>query len=612
MFTDLLRRFAAALIPGPRPESQIAVTNLPPAVASSMDVDGLLGLMREAEGGNMDRMLRLYAEIWGGDTSIMACVWQRKTGLLGQPPVVTKADGGSPEAARHAELLRAQLANVSGLRATFGHLLDASIWPVAVARKVYAPSRTPGLLYDLVRLEPVPFYRLDFTGGGAEPAGTLRLKCVDARGQQTGATEPVRAVEYIVHRGHLLKTFPDTWGGPFRAALLWWFFATCTRQWWARNLNKFGTPFMVGRVASDDKRGKAALLNAFNNTSQMIGIVVSEETKLEVTNALSAASTDSFDRFHTLCRNELSKLITGQTMTTEGQAQGIGGTQANVQSSRLDDITSFDGAELGETFLEQVFRPWLKLNGLSPDAAPTLSWGAPVDDAAAKSTLVKTAHEAGLELTEEGVAAFSELAGLPFRRAGAAAGAPGLPGATASPSTASPAGGETAGTSEEVSPAQAALNGAQIKALLELANQVATGMLPYESGMNTARAAFPDIQEGVLAGIFTPLKDFRSTTAPGVTKFAAPAVAGLPDVAAARAANERLVEAGADKLAEAFSGDLAPIRRLLREASTAEAFEATVLAFYSDWSPARSARVIEEALAAHAANGILKTVAAAQ
>ena len=524
MIRELFERFARKLLPMPQEPMVIEVTGLPPALAGTMNVDALAALSREAESGQMDRLFRLYAEILGGDTSIMACVWQRKAGLIGQPWQLNAPEEGGLWGKRLAKGIERQLRNTAGLRDTFKHLLDSNMWwPVVVVRKVYAPSRTPGLLYDLVRLEPIPFYRLDFTGGNVEPAGTLRLKCVDRNGRLTGETEPIRPIEHVVHRGHMLTTFPDTWGGPGKAGLLWWFFATCTRQWWARNLNKHGTPFMVGRVQPTDSKGRAALLRAFQDTSQMLGVVVSADTQLEVHQTLNAATTDSFDRFHTLCRRELSKLLTGQTMTTEGQAQGLGGTQANVQDSRLDDITGYDGAELGETFKEQIIRPWMELNGLGREYAPDLGWGAVDTSRAEVSGAILTALSGGgLRLTDQGIGQLSDIIGLQIERA---------------PVPASPG---------------------------------------------------------------------------GIAGFSAnPVVPALDNVRSAREAGALIDESAADDLAAAFRGDLAPIRRLVREAPDAASLEMSLSAFYADWQPTRAARVLEEALTAHAANGLIKTAAAA-
>jgi len=382
MFEELRKKLAKALLPADKPLEAAAVNGLPPSISGSLDADTLQMIFREAEQGQMDRYLRLCAEVWGGDTSVYACVSHRKSGLLCQPWSVLPAEGSGREGALKAALLNQQLRNLSGFRNFLVHSLDACMWPLAVSRKRYKPSRTPGLLYDLAALEPVPFYRLDFRGGGGEPAGVCRLKDVDSNGQLlSGITKPLTAVEFVVHRGHMLKTFPDTYGGPLRAGLFWWFFATCDRQWWVRGLNRFGLPFLVGRVQESDKKGKAALLRAFNSMSQMIGLVVSEGTKVEALKTLDSASTDGFERFHTLCRHELSKLLTGSTLTVEAQAQGLGGGQAGVQDSRLDNITQFDGAELAETLQDQVFKPWLELNGLGCEACPTISWGATVEDA---------------------------------------------------------------------------------------------------------------------------------------------------------------------------------------------------------------------------------------
>lgn len=375
MFDSIRRKFAELLLPSGKPLEAVAVNGLPPGVAGSLDADGLAGLVREAEGGNMDRYLRLCAEIWGGDSTVMTCAFHRKAGLLCQPWQINAPEGSGADGAMKAQLLQRQLMNCTGLRAFLNHSLDSFMWPVAVSRKTYRRSTTPSLYYDLATLEPIPFYRLDFQGyQGGEPAGTLRLKKVDGNSQiLNGITEPLKPMEHVVHRGHLLKTFPDTWGGPFRAALFWWFFSVCGRQWWARSLNKSGLPFLVGRVSEQDKKGKAALLRAFNSTASMLGLVVSEGTKVEVHKTLDSAATDSFDRFHKLCRQQLSALITGSAQTVESEAQGLGSGQAVVQDSRFDNLTQHDGAELAATMQEQIFKPWLQLNGLGCENCPEIS-----------------------------------------------------------------------------------------------------------------------------------------------------------------------------------------------------------------------------------------------
>jgi phage gp29-like protein len=64
-----------------------------------------------------------------------------------------------------------------------------------------------------------------------------------------------------------------------------------------------------------------------------------------------------------------------------------------------------------------------------------------------------------------------------------------------------------------------------------------------------------------------------------------------------------IAQVGAPELAQAFRGHLAPIRRMLRESTSAEDFETQVRTFYADWKPGQIARIVEEGLTAYAVNG---------
>lgn len=66
---------------------------------------------------------------------------------------------------------------------------------------------------------------------------------------------------------------------------------------------------------------------------------------------------------------------------------------------------------------------------------------------------------------------------------------------------------------------------------------------------------------------------------------------------------DAIARAGAADLAQAFRGHLAPIRRMMRESTSAEDFESQVRTFYADWKPGQIARLVEEGLAAYAVNG---------
>jgi len=68
-------------------------------------------------------------------------------------------------------------------------------------------------------------------------------------------------------------------------------------------------------------------------------------------------------------------------------------------------------------------------------------------------------------------------------------------------------------------------------------------------------------------------------------------------------ANDSIAEETSASLARSFRGSLAPIRRIILESDSSQECERRIREFYADWSPARVAPLIEEALIAHAANG---------
>lgn len=68
-------------------------------------------------------------------------------------------------------------------------------------------------------------------------------------------------------------------------------------------------------------------------------------------------------------------------------------------------------------------------------------------------------------------------------------------------------------------------------------------------------------------------------------------------------AHDAIARAAAPDLSQAFRGHLAPIRRMLRDSTSAADFEDQVRTFYADWKPGQIARIVEEGLAAYALNG---------
>lgn len=277
-------------------------------------------------------------------------------------------------AARAASWLRKQLEGAKGWQASLVHLLDATLWPVAVVEKVYAAE---GAGFRLAELVPVPDRLLDFS------KGTLRIRKTSPEGMVLTESETAEEARYIVHRGHLLS-IADHRGGPLRSLVWWWLLSTMDREWWTRFLDRYGSPFLVGKFESGDDASRSILERAFSYATKIGGLVVSRETDVEIQQAISGAAGDAFKAFLEVAQREKSKLVIGQTLSGDTQAQGLGTGATGLHGEVRDDIRQFDARQLAQTLATQLAAPLLRLNGVAHEL--DLAWGAGAIAAASATT----------------------------------------------------------------------------------------------------------------------------------------------------------------------------------------------------------------------------------
>jgi len=392
-----------------KPSPDIRVINVrsePESMAPHMNVDRVMAAIRSAETGYMRDLFVLYRDMLG-DGPVQTEISKRKLAVMGDKLTILARDEKNPSDTAAADAIRAM---VDGCRTwTTGcvHLMDGALWPVSIVEKVFTAA---GGRYELTDLAPVPHYLIDYT------TGFMRIHDVDpASGTILTTTHAPDPARYIIHRGHLLST-PDTWGGPLRAILFWWLLSTMNREWWARFLDRYGSPFLVGKYRKGDDASKAVLRSAFALAVKLGGLVVNEDTSVEIQQAASAQSGDAYEKFLTLCQREKSKLILGQTLSSEAQSTGMNSGVATMQEGVRQDIREWDAHTLGETLRLQLFTQFLQINRISA-GTPSAIWGSE-SPASLKSTgeLLTAFYNAGLQVTDEGIAALSRRAGLPLER----------------------------------------------------------------------------------------------------------------------------------------------------------------------------------------------------
>jgi len=379
----------------------------PPSIAQQLNVDRLYAITTAAEAGNTRDLFTLYRDLIATDSHTQAETAKRKLAVMGDRWTIHPWDKQQPADKQAADLIEKTIHNCPSWKTACIHLLDASLYPVAVCEKIYQPA--PGG-FSLKALVPVPHYLLDYT------TGRMRISDVDPHtGTILPTTHDPSPERYIIHRGHLL-TSPDTWGGPMRSILYWWLLGAMSRDWWARYLDRYGSPFLIGHYPQGDDKSRNILRTAFSVATKLGGLVVTDKTRVEIQQAATGATGDAYEKFITICNREKSKLILGQTLSADSQPTGLGSGVANMQEGVRQDIRMWDAASLADTIRTQLFEQHLAINNTEA-TTPTITWGSiSIEELKAKADLLAALKNAGYRMTEDEIGIFSEEVGMSLER----------------------------------------------------------------------------------------------------------------------------------------------------------------------------------------------------
>jgi phage gp29-like protein len=355
------------------------------------------------------------------DSHILVEFTKRKLAVLGDRMRLLPYDADNADDRASAKFCKQQIDDLKSWRTACAHLLDGTLWPVAVVEKVYRSNFTSAKKgYDIQELIPVPHYLLDYS------TGKLMIRDTDKEGNLLNTYHEPWPERYIVHRGHLLPEHQDNFGGPLRSLVFWWMGSTMSRDWWLRFLDRNGMPFIVGKYKSGQTSDRNILTNALALAKKTFGLVTSHDTEVELVEA-SKQSADAFHAFVAICQREKSKLILGQTLSAQTDSTGLGSGVADLQGDVRDDIRQFDAAMLSDTLRDQLLTPSCQFANIS-GRTPRLVWGSiSAAELSARAEVLKTLNNAGLEVDDDGIDSLSEEIGIGLQRKTA------IPGFAASP-----------------------------------------------------------------------------------------------------------------------------------------------------------------------------------
>lgn len=169
--------------------------------------------------------------------------------------------------------------------------------------------------------------------------------------------------KFVVHKPRLKSGLPIRNGLARVAAFMWLCKAYALKDWMAF-AEVFGMPVRVGKYgASATEADKRALRRAVANIGTDAAAVMPESMKLEfIETSNRAGGGDLFEKLCGYLDRQISKVVLGQTNTTDAQAGGLGSGQADVHNEVRGDIRDADSGQIAATYQRDLVRPYIDLN----------------------------------------------------------------------------------------------------------------------------------------------------------------------------------------------------------------------------------------------------------
>lgn len=130
---------------------------------------------------------------------------------------------------------------------------------------------------------------------------------------------------------------------------------------WAAFIDRFGYPLRLGKYSTKATEDDInTLRRAVASIGSDFGAVIPESAILEIIESKTTQSTsDTYEKLAQFVNKEISKLVLGQTMTSE---EGASYSQAQVHNEVRGDIAKSDIRQIMETLNSQLIVPYCKFN----------------------------------------------------------------------------------------------------------------------------------------------------------------------------------------------------------------------------------------------------------
>ncbi|MBB4122925.1 DUF935 domain-containing protein [Martelella radicis] len=329
--------------------------------ADGLTPQRLARILRAAANGDPLAYFELAENMEERDPHYLAVLATRKRSVA-QLPITVNAASDAADHKKHAEYLQSWIDD-GVLRSSLFDMLDAigkGFSVMEIEWKTSVGSWTPGKLI----WRPPTFFDFDRDDGE-----TLMLR-------EAAGLVDLDPAKFIIHRSKA-KSGLTVKSGIARVAAWGWMFKNFTLKDWAIFCQNYGQPIRVGKYDSNaTEEQKDILWKAVSQIAGDCAAIIPRSMEIAFQEVGSkSASTDMFEKRVDWYDRQVSKLVLGQTTTTDA----ISGGHAVSQEHRevQEDIERSDALDLSTTLNLQLVRNMIAFKFGPQDHYPTLSIGRP-------------------------------------------------------------------------------------------------------------------------------------------------------------------------------------------------------------------------------------------
>lgn len=237
------------------------------------------------------------------------------------------------------------------VRGLISQILDAPLYGMVPIELIWTPAA--GRL-KLKEIRPVPFRWF-----GYDSENRLRF-----RGENQILGNLVPDHKFVVARNE--PTYENPYGKRLLSRVFWpVLFKRNGLKYWATFIEKYGMPWVVGRYM--DRNHADEMLSRLSRMVKDAVAVIPKGAEIDIKENNSTASSDIFAAFKKEMDKDISKVIGGQTLTSDSDR----GTQAlgTVHQSVLEEIQA-DDANLVESVMNEIAWSFAQVNGGADSFCP--------------------------------------------------------------------------------------------------------------------------------------------------------------------------------------------------------------------------------------------------